>query len=172
MPRHSLRRQKQKRPECLRMPACNKSDFRSMRTHRRKEHGKSEVYKRSLIFPPEGATPYSRDLNLILAPTKDVKPVRFKVTLDGAAPGDNNGVDSGADGNGEIREPACISSFGRRASQSKTAHLRSSSWIPALRFSISRSVRNFAAADGNCSQAVRHHRGLRGSIGRRSSTCC
>jgi thiol-disulfide isomerase/thioredoxin len=48
---------------------------------------------------------HSRDLNLILAPTKDGKPVRFKVTLDGAAPGDNNGVDSGADGNGEIREP-------------------------------------------------------------------
>ncbi len=48
---------------------------------------------------------HSRDLNLILAPTKDGKPVRFKVTLDGAAPGDNNGVDSGADGTGEIREP-------------------------------------------------------------------
>jgi thiol-disulfide isomerase/thioredoxin len=48
---------------------------------------------------------HSRDLNLILAPTKDSKTVRFKVTLDGAAPGDNNGVDSGADGNGEIREP-------------------------------------------------------------------
>jgi thiol-disulfide isomerase/thioredoxin len=48
---------------------------------------------------------HSRDLHLILAPTKDGKPVRFKVTLDGVAPGDNNGVDTGADGNGEIREP-------------------------------------------------------------------
>jgi thioredoxin family protein len=48
---------------------------------------------------------HSRDLNLILAPTKDGKPVRFKVTLDGAAPGENNGVDSAADGGGEIREP-------------------------------------------------------------------
>jgi thiol-disulfide isomerase/thioredoxin len=48
---------------------------------------------------------HSRDLNLILAPTKDGKSVRFKVTLDGAAPGDNNGVDTGEDGNGEIREP-------------------------------------------------------------------
>jgi thiol-disulfide isomerase/thioredoxin len=36
---------------------------------------------------------------------QDGKPVRFKVTLDGVAPGDNNGVDTGADGNGEIREP-------------------------------------------------------------------
>ena len=48
---------------------------------------------------------HSRDLHLILAPTKDGKPVRFKVTLDSVAPGDNNGVDMGADGNGEIREP-------------------------------------------------------------------
>lgn len=48
---------------------------------------------------------HSRDLNLILAPTKDGKPVRFKVTLDGAAPGENSGVDSAADGGGEIREP-------------------------------------------------------------------
>jgi thiol-disulfide isomerase/thioredoxin len=48
---------------------------------------------------------HARDLNIILAPAKDGKPVRFKLTLDGAAPGDNNGVDTGADGNGEIREP-------------------------------------------------------------------
>jgi thiol-disulfide isomerase/thioredoxin len=48
---------------------------------------------------------HSRDLNLILAPTNGGKSVRFKVTLDGAALGDNNGVDTGADGNGEIREP-------------------------------------------------------------------
>ncbi len=36
---------------------------------------------------------------------KHRRPVRLKLTLDGAAPGDNNGVDTGADGNGEIREP-------------------------------------------------------------------
>jgi thioredoxin family protein len=48
---------------------------------------------------------HARDLNLILAPAKDGKPVRFKVTLDGTAPGDNNGADTGADGNSEIREP-------------------------------------------------------------------
>jgi hypothetical protein len=48
---------------------------------------------------------HSRDLHLILAPAKDGKPVRFKVTLDGAAPSDNNGVDTRADGSGEIREP-------------------------------------------------------------------
>ena len=48
---------------------------------------------------------HSRDLNLVLAPTKDGKPVRFKVTLDGAAPGENQGVDTAPDGSGEIREP-------------------------------------------------------------------
>jgi len=48
---------------------------------------------------------HSRDLNLVLGPTKDGKPVRFKVTLDGAAPGDNCGSDSSPDGTGEVREP-------------------------------------------------------------------
>lgn len=48
---------------------------------------------------------HSRDLNLILAPRSDGRPVRFKATLDGAVPGDNNGVDTRADGSGEIREP-------------------------------------------------------------------
>jgi thiol-disulfide isomerase/thioredoxin len=35
----------------------------------------------------------------------DGKPVRFKVTLDGAAPGENYGVDAAPDGSGEIQEP-------------------------------------------------------------------
>ncbi len=48
---------------------------------------------------------HSRDLHFVLAPTKDGKPVRFKVTLDGAAPGDNCGVDTAPDGSGDIREP-------------------------------------------------------------------
>jgi len=48
---------------------------------------------------------HSRDLNLVLAPAKDGKPVRFVVRLDGAAPAGNSGVDTGPDGSGEIREP-------------------------------------------------------------------
>ena len=48
---------------------------------------------------------HSRDLNFVLAPAKGGKPVRFKVTLDGAAPGENCGSDAAADGSGEIREP-------------------------------------------------------------------
>ena len=48
---------------------------------------------------------HSRDLHLVLAPAKDAKPVRFVVTLDGAAPGENCGVDTAPDGSGEIRAP-------------------------------------------------------------------
>jgi thiol-disulfide isomerase/thioredoxin len=48
---------------------------------------------------------HSRDLNLIMAPAKSGKPLRFKVTLDGATPGENSGVDSAADGSGDVREP-------------------------------------------------------------------
>jgi hypothetical protein len=48
---------------------------------------------------------HSRDLNLVLAPAKDGKPVRFVVRLDGANPGENCGVDTAPDGSGAIREP-------------------------------------------------------------------
>ena len=48
---------------------------------------------------------HSRDLHFVLAPAKDGKPVRFKVTLDGGAPGENCGGDTARDGSGEIREP-------------------------------------------------------------------
>ena len=42
---------------------------------------------------------------MVLGPAKNGRPVRFKVTLDGAAPGENHGVDSGPDGLGEFRQP-------------------------------------------------------------------
>jgi thiol-disulfide isomerase/thioredoxin len=48
---------------------------------------------------------HSRDLHLVLAPAKDGKPVRLVVRLDGAAPGENCGVDTAPDGSGEIRQP-------------------------------------------------------------------
>ncbi len=48
---------------------------------------------------------HSRDLHMVLGPTKNGKPIRFKVKLDGIPPGDNCGVDSTPDGNLEIREP-------------------------------------------------------------------
>jgi thiol-disulfide isomerase/thioredoxin len=48
---------------------------------------------------------HSRDLNLVLALAKDGKPVRFVVRVDGAAPGENSGVDTAQDGSGEIQQP-------------------------------------------------------------------
>ena len=48
---------------------------------------------------------HSRDLHMVLGPARNGMPVRFKVKLNGAAPGDDHGSDSGADGAGEVREP-------------------------------------------------------------------
>jgi thiol-disulfide isomerase/thioredoxin len=48
---------------------------------------------------------HARDLHLVLSPSKEGNPVRFKVTLDGAAPGANCGSDSAPDGSGVVREP-------------------------------------------------------------------
>lgn len=48
---------------------------------------------------------HSRDLHMVLGPTKNGTPVRFKIKLNGAAPGDDHGVDCAADGSGEVREP-------------------------------------------------------------------
>jgi cytochrome c biogenesis protein CcdA/thiol-disulfide isomerase/thioredoxin len=44
----------------------------------------------------------ARDLHLVLGPRADGKPVRFKVTVDGKAPGKDHGSDIDADGNGQI----------------------------------------------------------------------
>jgi thiol-disulfide isomerase/thioredoxin len=45
----------------------------------------------------------ARDLHLVLGPG-DGKPVRFRVRLDGAAPGPNHGADTDADGTGVIEQ--------------------------------------------------------------------
>ena len=47
---------------------------------------------------------HARDLHLVLGPTKDGKPVRFRVTIDGKAPGVNHGVDTDANGYGSVTE--------------------------------------------------------------------
>ena len=46
----------------------------------------------------------ARDLHLVLGPTVDGKPVRFRVTIDGQAPGQNHGVDTDAQGKGTVTE--------------------------------------------------------------------
>jgi thiol-disulfide isomerase/thioredoxin len=48
---------------------------------------------------------HSRDLHMVLGPSKNGAPVRFKVNLNGAAPRADHGSDSGADGTGEVRQP-------------------------------------------------------------------
>jgi len=45
---------------------------------------------------------HARDLHLVLGPGPDGKPVRFRVTMDGKALGENHGVDTDAQGNGVV----------------------------------------------------------------------
>lgn len=47
---------------------------------------------------------YARDLHLVLGPSADGKPVRFRVTIDGHAPGADHGVDIDATGDGVVRD--------------------------------------------------------------------
>jgi cytochrome c biogenesis protein CcdA/thiol-disulfide isomerase/thioredoxin len=47
---------------------------------------------------------HARDLHLVLGPTRDGKPVRFRVTIDGAAPGTSHGTDTDADGYGTVTD--------------------------------------------------------------------
>jgi cytochrome c biogenesis protein CcdA/thiol-disulfide isomerase/thioredoxin len=47
---------------------------------------------------------HARDLHLVLGPGADGKPVRFRVSVDGAAPGAAHGADSAADGSGTVTE--------------------------------------------------------------------
>jgi cytochrome c biogenesis protein CcdA/thiol-disulfide isomerase/thioredoxin len=47
---------------------------------------------------------HARDLHLVLGPGPDGKPVRFKVLIDGKAPGDAHGTDVKADGSGSVTE--------------------------------------------------------------------
>jgi thiol-disulfide isomerase/thioredoxin len=47
---------------------------------------------------------HARDLHLVLGPGAAGKPVRFRVTIDGQAPGENHGVDTDAQGNGTVTD--------------------------------------------------------------------
>ena len=47
---------------------------------------------------------HARDLHLVLGPAADGKPVRFRVKIDGQAPGVNHGVDTDEQGNGRVSE--------------------------------------------------------------------
>ncbi|WP_375194354.1 thioredoxin [Sphingobium sp.] len=47
---------------------------------------------------------HARDVHLVLGGAADGRPVRFRLTIDGAAPGASHGADVDADGWGEVRE--------------------------------------------------------------------
>jgi hypothetical protein len=47
---------------------------------------------------------HARDLNLVLGPSASGDPVRFRVLIDGAAPGRAHGVDVDDEGNGTVAE--------------------------------------------------------------------
>jgi cytochrome c biogenesis protein CcdA/thiol-disulfide isomerase/thioredoxin len=59
------------------------------------------------LAAPSGEIVYrfhARDLHLVLGPDKDGKPVRFRVSIDGVAPGGAHGTDVSADGTGTVTE--------------------------------------------------------------------
>ncbi|MDR6287811.1 cytochrome c biogenesis protein CcdA/thiol-disulfide isomerase/thioredoxin [Inquilinus ginsengisoli] len=61
--------------------------------------------ERAALNQADGSIVYrfhARDLHLVLGPGADGKPVRFRVTIDGAAPGASHGVDTDADGQGTV----------------------------------------------------------------------
>jgi thiol-disulfide isomerase/thioredoxin len=62
-----------------------------------KEHARLNAMDGSIVYRF-----HARDLHLVLAPATDGKPVRFKVTLDGAPPGDDHGMDVDASGEGIV----------------------------------------------------------------------
>jgi cytochrome c biogenesis protein CcdA/thiol-disulfide isomerase/thioredoxin len=47
---------------------------------------------------------HARDLHLVLGPGPDGKPIRFRVTLDGAAPLEDHGMDVDEKGNGTVKD--------------------------------------------------------------------
>ncbi|MGC2048071.1 MAG: cytochrome c biogenesis protein CcdA [Gallionella sp.] len=95
-------------PEAIRMDvAANYSAPRALDVNHWTLSGMWLVSAESSALQAEGgAISYrfrGRDLHLVLG-TLNGKPVRFKVTLDGAMPGADHGVDIDAQGNGVIRE--------------------------------------------------------------------
>ncbi|MBN9291850.1 MAG: hypothetical protein J0H36_12260 [Hyphomicrobium denitrificans] len=43
-------------------------------------------------------------MHLVLGPSADKKPIRFRVTIDGKEPGDSHGFDVAPDGSGTVTE--------------------------------------------------------------------
>jgi cytochrome c biogenesis protein CcdA/thiol-disulfide isomerase/thioredoxin len=63
--------------------------------------------ERAVLNQKDGRLVYkfhARDLHLVLGPGTDGQPVHFRITIDGAAPGANHGMDVDADGKGVVTE--------------------------------------------------------------------
>jgi thiol-disulfide isomerase/thioredoxin len=75
------------------------------------ESGKLESATGNIVFRF-----HSRDLHMVLGPAKNGTGVPFKVRLNGAAPGENHGSDSDADGLGEVRQPRMYQLVRRKGS--------------------------------------------------------
>ena len=63
--------------------------------------------ERAVLDAADGAISFrfhARDLHLVLGPAQGGKPVRFRVTIDGAAPGNDHGADADAEGRGTVTE--------------------------------------------------------------------
>jgi thiol-disulfide isomerase/thioredoxin len=61
--------------------------------------------ERAILNEKEGSIVYrfhARDLHLVLGSTREGSPVRFRVTIDGAPPGDSHGADVDAHGQGVV----------------------------------------------------------------------
>src|SRR5687767_14455756 len=57
---------------------------------------------------PDGRIAYrfhARDVHLVMGSSSSTQPVRFRIKIDGAAPGADRGVDVDAEGMGRVREP-------------------------------------------------------------------
>jgi cytochrome c biogenesis protein CcdA/thiol-disulfide isomerase/thioredoxin len=62
---------------------------------------------KAVLDEQDGAIAYrfhARDLHLVLGPGLGGKPVRFRVTVDGVAPGENHGADVDSEGQGVVSE--------------------------------------------------------------------
>jgi hypothetical protein len=77
-------------------PRCNEWGFVGNWTVGR-EHAALETADGDIVYRF-----HARDLHLVLGPAADGKPVHFRVTLDGAALGEDHGVDVDANGDGTV----------------------------------------------------------------------
>ena len=81
---------------------------------------------------------HARDVNLVLGPGSEGKPVKYKVTIDGKPPGDDRGVDSAADGAGEVTGAAPLPALARQR-RHRRSHVRSRisrSWRRGVRVHV------------------------------------